>query len=85
MTRRAVSGLDPFPSVAEIAAKFKQRTGRELVLDQGPARHAETRLVAPVLVGRRAECEAIGERLANGIRLVLPVAPRTENLKRMPD
>jgi Holliday junction resolvase RusA-like endonuclease len=76
MTSRAErlrsAGLDAPLSAAQLARIYEQRTGKSIPSLTSPV------VRAPLLIGRRAEVEAIGERLANGIRLVLPGAPRTK-------
>lgn len=67
------AGLDAPLAPAELARIYEQRTGKPI-----PTLTPSPRMTAPLLIGRRAEVEAIGERLANGIRLELPVAPRTK-------
>jgi len=76
---RVLRGLDPFPTRAELEKLYRQRHGRDLPTSADFTHLSPTQLQAPAWnrVGR-IEPGAIGERLSNGIRLTLPVAPRTK-------
>lgn len=80
-TRSERLGLDAPMSpgeTARVAAERQlQRFGR--LIDPCLAEAKPGQVVrAPIIIGRRATVDAEGEVLANGIRLVLPAAPRTK-------
>jgi Holliday junction resolvase RusA-like endonuclease len=82
-------GLDPYPSLAHLREQYRERTGRELVLEGDPRPFPApapsptlppARQVKAVTVGLDGEARRVEAQLLDGggLHLVIPYPPRTK-------